>query len=55
MKKPTALLLALLLALTLSACDGGRGKNASTGSDLTQKQIDRLVEQQLKEEAKANK
>ncbi len=53
MKKLVSLLLALSMALTLAACNGSRGKGAASGSDLTQKQIDRIVEKQLKEEAKA--
>ncbi len=48
-KRLISLLLALSLALTFAACDGRRGRGAATGSDLTQKQIDRLVEKAEKE------
>ena len=41
MKRILSFLLAALLALTLCACDVGRG--AATGSDLTQADIDRIL------------
>ena len=49
MKKLTALLLALALALCLCGCTRGRG--ASTGSDLTQAEIDHIVEEMERAEA----
>jgi len=49
MKKLTVILLTLALALSLAACT--RGKGASTGSDLTQAEIDAIVEQMEREEA----
>ena len=49
MKKLTVILLAL--ALTLSLCGCTRGRGASTGSDLTQAEIDRIVEEMEQAEA----
>ena len=52
MKKVTAIILALTLALSLCGCT--RGKGASTGSDLTQAEIDRIVEEMEQAEAANN-
>ena len=51
MKKITVIILSLILALSMTACT--RGKGASTGSDLTQAEIDAIVEQMEREEAAA--
>ena len=40
-----------LAALTLSLCGCTRGRGASTGSDLTQAEIDRIVEEMEQAEA----
>jgi len=45
MKKITALILALALALSLAACNGKTTKRASSGSDLTKKQIEELTKE----------
>ena len=46
MKRLFALLLALSMVLCLSACDGGKkgAAAASTGSDLTWEEIEKLAE-----------
>ena len=49
MKRIITFLLAALLTLTLCACDAGKG--ASTGSDLTQAEIDRILAEEAAETA----
>ena len=44
MKRILALLLALSMLLCLCACDGGSKKKASTSSDLTWEEIEKLAE-----------
>ena len=51
MKKLFVIILTLALALGLAGCT--RGKGASTGSDLTQAEIDAIVEQMEQEQAAA--
>jgi len=53
MKKLTVILLTIALALSLAGCT--RGKGAATAADLTQADIDRIVEQMENEEAAAGK
>ena len=53
MKKLFVIILTLALALGLAGCT--RGKGASTGSDLTQAEIDAIVEQMEQEQAAAQK
>ena len=56
MKRITALILALALALSLAACKGKTAeKRASTDSDLTSEEMERLVAEMEKEEAEKNK
>lgn len=50
MKKTIALILMTVMLLGLCACDGGRGKNAATGSDLTWKQIEKQADKLLEAE-----
>lgn len=51
MKRLTAWILAALLLLSLCACEGG--KRASTGSDLSWEEVERIAERELAEEAAA--
>ena len=54
MKKLTAFILTMLIALSMCACDGGESKKpASTGSDLSAAEIERLAEEALAKEAEA--
>lgn len=55
MKKLIATILILLMTAGLCGCDSGSTKKrAATGSDLTQAEIDKLVDQMLAEEAAAS-
>ncbi len=53
MKKLTVIILTMLLALNLCACNGGKKPAAypSTGSNLTAEEIERLAEEALEQEA----
>ena len=54
MKKLTAFILTMLIALSMCACDGGKSKEpASTGSDLSAEEIERLADEALAKEAEA--
>lgn len=57
MKKLYALILAIAMMLTLAACkESGSGtgtKPPSTGSDFTQAEIEKILEEMEEEEAKA--
>ena len=45
MKKQIAAIVIFAMLLCLCACDGGRKKPASTGSDLTWEEIEKLIEE----------
>ena len=53
MKKLTAMILTALLLLSLCACNGG--KRATTGSDLTWEEVERIADRQHAEEGKKSK
>lgn len=50
MKKLTAMILTALLLLSLCACNGG--KRATTGSDLTWEEVERIADRELADEGK---
>lgn len=53
MKKLTAIILTMLVALNLCACNGGKKASSlpATGSDLSAAEIERLAEEALAREA----
>lgn len=54
MKKLTAIILTMLIALSLCACDNGKNDEpVSTGSDLSAAEIERLADEALAREAEA--
>ena len=50
MKKLITTILALLLIVSLCACDGGKKNKPATDSDLTWEEIEALAEKELEKE-----
>ena len=47
MKKSLIYVLLLTMLLSLCACDGGKGKRAASGSDLTWEEIEKLADERI--------